>query len=144
MFYNFPVTQPMVIPQDPPAGKYNPADKELPGIKDSSVTGIRLLNTSVKALPKTPVLDSGTSARAEAAAKYARDVSAAFAYLGARQAARSRAIARLKDKRSDRYIKEVNKAGVKRRKQAQRYYAQSKNRTAKQFAEYIGMNPETY
>lgn len=124
--------------------QYVPQAKELPGLKDSSLTGIRLLNTAVKALPKTPIIDSGTSARAEAAAEYARDVSAAFAYLGARQAARSKAIARLKDKRSDRYIQEVNKAGIKRRKQAQRYYAQGRNKTAKQFAEYIGMNPETY
>ena len=108
-----------------------PQAKELPGIKDSSLTGIRLLNTAVKALPKTPVVDSGTSARAEAAAKYAQDVAAAFAYLGARQAARSRAIARLKDRRSDRYIKEVNKAGIKRRKQAQRYYAQKQKQNCK-------------
>jgi len=142
--FGYSVQGPMYIPQEAPAGRFTPEDKELPGIIDSSMTGIRLSNTAVKALPRTPVVDSGTNSRAIAAAERARDISAAFSVLGARQAARNRAIARLKDKRSDRIINENNKAGVKRRKRAQSYYVKARNKYAKMFAQRMGMDPATY
>ncbi len=142
--FGYTVQAPMYIPQEQPAGKYVPEKKELPGIIDSSITGIRLANSAIKALPRTPVVDSGTKSRAIAAAERARDISAAFSVLGARQAARGRAIARLKDKRSDRIIKENNKAGIKRRKRSQSYNVKSRNKYAKYFAERMGMDPDTY
>lgn len=100
MFYNFPVTQPMYIPQDPPAGRFSPELKDVPGLVDTRIEGIRLLNTLPKALPGMKSAVSGTSARQEDARKKAREMAIAF-NITKRANQDSERIRKLKDKAAE-------------------------------------------
>ena len=109
--YGFPVTQPMEVPVDTYRSPYGPEPvmlKELPDIVDAGVSGIRLSGTLPKAMPPMANLDSGTDVRALATAEYNRDLSAVTDITKA-QAARTRAIARLKGQRSDKIAKNLGK-----------------------------------
>jgi len=107
MAYGYPVTGPMMIPYEEyrsPNAPPDPALTELPGIEDSSVSGIRLQGTLAKARPGMKEAGTMTNAKAQEVEQYAREMGAAFditkAYL-----ARSKAIARAKDRMLDRAAK---------------------------------------
>ncbi len=109
--YGYPVTQAMEIPVDDYRSRFGPepaALKELPDIVDAGISGVQLSNTLPKAMPKTANIDSGTDARAIAAAEFNRDL-AYVTDISKAQAARSRAIARLKGQRSDIIAKNLGK-----------------------------------
>lgn len=82
-----------------------PPVKELPSIVDAGVSGLRLQGTSVKALPSMPVVDLGGKGRSEDAAQLAAEMGIAFAEDRARSA-RSKAIARIKNRNYDRAAKQ--------------------------------------
>ena len=109
--YGYPVTQPMEIPVVDYRSRFGPEPaelKELPDIVDAGVSGVRLSNTLPKAMPRTANIDSGTDARAVAAAEFNRDLSY-VTDISKAQAARSRAIARLKSQRSDMIAKNLGR-----------------------------------
>jgi len=109
--YGYPVTQAMEIPVDNYRSRFGPEPaelKQLPDIVDAGVSGVQLSNTLPKAMPKTANIESGTEARAVAAAEFNRDLSYVTDIYKA-QAARSRAIARLKNQRSDNISKNLGK-----------------------------------
>ena len=81
---------------------------DLPGIEDAGITGLRIQNTQAKALPGLPIVDLGTGARQREAAELARDMGIAFD-ITKRQLARSRAIARKRDRRNERKAKNFGK-----------------------------------
>ena len=82
-----------------------PPLKELPAIVDSGVAGLRLQGTSAKALPGMPVVDLGGKGRSEDAAQLAAEIGVAFAEDRAR-AARSKAIARIKNRSNEKAAKQ--------------------------------------
>lgn len=78
-----------------------PALKELPAIIDSKSRGLKLEATLPKALPPIDETTSGSQARMIEAAELLRDIGAAFDISKAQQA-RSRTIARSKNKAAER------------------------------------------
>ena len=108
MFYGAPVTAPMEIPQEvyrspnaPPA----PELAELPQIVDTGVTGLRLQGTLAKALPGMKKVESMTNVRRIEAEKLAREIGYVFD-ISKGQQARSRAIARQKNRQQERAAKQ--------------------------------------
>tara|TARA_R100000479_G_C6298138_1_gene169160 strand:+ start:213 stop:491 length:279 start_codon:yes stop_codon:yes gene_type:complete len=78
-----------------------PALKELPPLIDSKSRGLKLEATLPTALPPIDETTSGSEAKRIAAAELLRDIGAAFDVSRAQQA-RSRAIARSKDRSAQR------------------------------------------
>ena len=108
MFYGAPVTEPMEIPPEvyrSPNAPPPPELAELPAIQDAKVTGLRLQGTLAKALPPMANVGSMTNVRQMEAEEYARDMAYAF-NISKGQKARSRAIARQKNRQMERYAKE--------------------------------------
>ncbi len=85
--------------------------KDLPAIIDAGTSGLKLQATLPKALPSMPGIDTGTGARALEVAKRQRDIRAAYDITRA-QAARSKAIQRMKDRSQTRQAKNF---GLRRR-----------------------------
>ena len=83
---------------------YSAPTPELPGLVDTSLTGIRLLGTAAKALPAMKEAGSGTTARQRDAAEKAYAMSVAFNVTKA-QLARDKAIRRLEERATERYAK---------------------------------------
>ncbi len=81
------------------------AQANLPEIVDAKTKGIRLQGTLAKALPGMKNVGSMTNVRQMEAEQYARDIGAAFEISKAQQA-RSRAIARAKNRAQERAAKE--------------------------------------
>ena len=77
---------------------------ELPVIVDAKTKGIRLQGTLAKALPGMKNVGSMTNVRQMEAEEYARDIGAAYDISRAQQA-RSRAIARAKNRQQERAAK---------------------------------------
>ena len=88
-----------------------PDIKSLPGIPDAGITKLKLQDAYLKALPAIANVGSGTSAKQIEAQKLLRDIGIAFAHSKAMQA-RSKAIARMKNKRSEKIAKNY---GLRRR-----------------------------
>ena len=108
MFYGAPVTQPMYIPQEvysSPFGPEYPALAELPELIDAKTNGLRLQGTLAKALPGIKEAGSMTNARQMEVEEYARDMAYVFD-ISKQQEARSRAIARAKNRQMERYAKQ--------------------------------------
>ena len=107
MGYGASVTAPMVIPPEVIRSPYGPPNPgiELPGLVDTSLTGIRLLGTAAKALPAMKEAGSGTTARQRDAAEKAYATSVAFNVTKA-QLARDKAIRRLEERATERYAKD--------------------------------------
>ena len=107
MSYGYPVTGPMMIPYEEYKSQYappTPALNEGLEIEDSSISGIRLQGTLAKSLPGIKQAGSMTNTRAQEVEQYARDMSAAFDITNAYKA-RSKAIARAKDRMLDKAAK---------------------------------------
>ena len=106
MGYGAPVTAPMVIPPEVIRSPYGPPNPgiELPGLVDTSLTGIRLLGTAAKALPAMKEAGSGTTAKQREAAEKAAAMSVAFNETK-RQLAYQRAVSRIEDQATERYAK---------------------------------------
>jgi hypothetical protein len=118
-----------------------PPISDLPGLVDTRVSGIRLMNTAVKAKPPLPTVDTGRSGRAEEAMLKARNLAIA-AEERKRYEARSRAIARLKDKGMESQIIQKNKQGEKNRRRSQMVNQRNKNATAEKTARLLGVSPD--
>ena len=123
MFYGAPVTGPMEVTDELVRSPWSPEDpelKELPGILDAGLSGLRLQNTEVKAMPGMPDVDTGTKTRAIEAAEYARDLGLAADRF--RQAeVRSRTIARYKNYAQERASKNFSKDAIKAGTRRSRY-----------------------
>jgi hypothetical protein len=86
-------------------------DRNLPEIKpleDLKLAGIRLLNTSAKALPPMGGIESGTEARKLAAEEYAQDMKAAF-YHTKQARAKEKARKRIEERMTEEYAKNLGK-----------------------------------
>jgi len=81
-----------------------PGLPELPEIIDARTSGLRLQGTSAKALPGMPVVDYSSDVRAMEAQQYANEMRAAFA-ITKEYNKRSKAIARMKNRRMENYSK---------------------------------------
>ena len=81
-----------------------PGLPELPEIIDAKTNGLRLQGTLAKALPGIKNAGSMTNVRQMEAEEYARDIGAAFE-ISRQQQARSRAIARQKNRDMERAAK---------------------------------------
>ena len=106
--YGASVTGPMVIPQEVYRSQFAPPTPELaelPEIIDARTNGLRLQGTSAKALPGIADVGSMTNVRQMEAAEFARDMGIAFD-ISKQQQARSRAIARAKNRQMERYSKQ--------------------------------------
>jgi hypothetical protein len=77
---------------------------ELPQIVDAQTKGLRLQGTLAKALPSMANVGSMTNVRQMEAEQYARDIAAAFEISRAYDK-RSRALARAKNRQTERYAK---------------------------------------
>ena len=88
-----------------------PNIKALPGIPDTNISRLKLQDAYLKALPPVANIGSGTSAKEIEARELLRDMGIAFAYTKAMQA-RNKAIARLKNKRSEKIARNF---GLRRR-----------------------------
>ena len=82
-----------------------PGLPELPEIVDAKVQGLRLQGTLAKALPGIKQAGSMTNVRQMEAEEYARDIGIAFD-ISRQQQARSRAIARQKNRNMERAAKQ--------------------------------------
>ena len=78
---------------------------ELPQIVDAQTRGLRLQGTLAKALPPMANVGSMTNVRQMEAEQYARDIAAAFEISRAYDK-RSRALARAKNRQTERYAKQ--------------------------------------
>lgn len=110
MAYGYPVSTPMEIPNPNERSPFRPEGPGMPediaiGIEDLQAGGLRLQSTDAKALPGMPVIDSGTDTRARAAAEDAYAIGVAFNVSKA-QKARSKAIARAKEKNATRFFEQ--------------------------------------
>jgi len=108
MFYGAPVTAPMEIPPEvysSPNAPELPGLPEMPELVDAKTKGLRLQGTLAKALPPMANVGSMTNVRQIEAEQYARDIGAAFDISKAQQA-RSRAIARVKNRQAEKAAKE--------------------------------------
>ena len=103
MFYGAPVTGPMEIPPEvykSPNAPELPALPEMPVLVDAKTKGLRLQGTLAKALPPMASAGSMTNVRQIEAEEYARDIGIAFD-ISRQQEARSRAIARAKNRQME-------------------------------------------
>ena len=82
-----------------------PGLPELPTIVDAKSRGLRLQGTLAKALPPMANVGSMTNVRQMEAEQYANEIRAAFD-ISRQYEARSRAIARAKNRQMERYAKE--------------------------------------
>ena len=108
MAYGAPVTAPMEIPPEvyrSPNAPEVPELKELPEMVDAKTTGLRLQGTLAKALPPMANVGSMTNVRQMEAEEYARGIGYAFD-ISRQQEARSRAIARQKNRNMERAAKQ--------------------------------------
>ena len=108
MGYGAPVTAPMEIPPEVYRSEFAPPPPELaelPEMVDAKTKGLRLQGTLAKALPPMASAGSMTNVRQMEAEKYARDIGYAFD-ISRQQPARSRAIARQKNRNMERASKQ--------------------------------------
>ena len=117
MGYGYPVTAPMEIPNPNERSPFRPEGPGMPedvaiGIEDLRASGLRLQGTDAKALPGMPVIDSGTDSRARAAAEEAYAIGVAYNVSKAQQA-RSKAIARAKEKNATRFFEQSSKPNTR-------------------------------
>ena len=117
MGYGYPVTAPMEIPNPNERSPFRPEGPGMPedvaiGIEDLRASGLRLQGTDAKALPGMPVVDSGTDSRARAAAEEAYAIGVAYNVSKAQQA-RSKAIARAKEKNATRFFEQSSKPNTR-------------------------------
>lgn len=117
MAYGYPVTAPMEIPNPNERSPFRPESPGMPedvsiGIEDLQATGLRLQGTDAKALPGMPVIDSGTDSRARAAAEEAYAIGVAYNVSKA-QKARSKAIARAKEKNATKFFENSSKPNTR-------------------------------
>ena len=108
MFYGAPVTGPMEIPPEvysSPNAPEIPGLPELPEIIDAKTNGLRLQGTLAKALPGITNAGSMTNVRQMEAEQYAAEIGEAFD-ISRRQQSRSRAIARQKNRDTERAAKQ--------------------------------------
>ena len=90
------------------SSQFLPPPPELPGlpqIVDAQTKGLRLQGTLAKALPPMANVGSMTNVRQMEAEQYARDIAAAFEISRAYDK-RSRALARAKNRQTERYAKQ--------------------------------------
>ena len=107
MFYGAPVTAPMEISPEvyrSPNAPELPGLPEMPQLVDARTRGLRLQGTLAKALPPMKNAGSMTNVRQMEAEEYARDIGIAFD-ISRQQEARSRAIARQKNRDMERAAK---------------------------------------
>jgi hypothetical protein len=107
MFYGAPVTGPMEIPPEvysSPNAPELPGLPEFPELIDAKTNGLRLQGTLAKALPGIKNAGSMTNVRQMEAEQYAAEIGAAFD-ISRQQEARSRAIARQKNRDMERAAK---------------------------------------
>ena len=117
MGYGYPVSAPMEIPNPNERSPFRPEGPGMPedvaiGIEDLRASGLRLQGTDAKALPGMPVIDSGTDSRARAAAEEAYAIGVAYNVSKAQQA-RSKAIARAKEKNATRFFEQSSKPNTR-------------------------------
>ena len=117
MGYGYPVSAPMEIPNPNERSPFRPEGPGMPedvaiGIEDLRASGLRLQGTDAKALPGMPVVDSGTDSRARAAAEEAYAIGVAYNVSKAQQA-RSKAIARAKEKNATRFFEQSSKPNTR-------------------------------
>ena len=117
MGYGYPVTAPMEVPNPNERSPFRPEGPGMPedvaiGIEDLRASGLRLQGTDAKALPGMPVIDSGTDSRARAAAEEAYAIGVAYNVSKAQQA-RSKAIARAKEKNATRFFEQSSKPNTR-------------------------------
>ena len=117
MAYGYPVSAPMEIPNPNERSPFRPEGPGMPedvaiGIEDLRAGGLRLQGTDAKALPGMPVIDSGTDSRARAAAEEAYAIGVAYNVSKA-QKARSKAIARAKEKNATRFFEQSSKPNTR-------------------------------
>ena len=102
------VTAPMEIPPEvyrSPNAPELPVLPEMPELVDTKVKGLRLQGTLAKALPPMASAGSMTNVRQREAAEYARDIGESFD-ISRQQEAKSRAIARQKNRNMERAAKQ--------------------------------------
>ena len=87
------------------SSQFLPGLPELPVLVDAKVKGLRLQGTLAKALPAMANVGSMTNVRQMEAEQYANDIRAAFEISRAYDK-RSRALARAKNRQTERYAKE--------------------------------------
>ena len=85
-----------------------PGLPELPVIVDAGTAGLRLQGTSAKALPGIKQAGSMTNIRQMEAEQYANEIRAAFA-ISKEYDKRSKAIARDKNRQTERYAKQFGR-----------------------------------
>ena len=117
MGYGYPVSAPMEIPNPNERSPFRPEGPGMPenvaiGIEDLRASGLRLQGTDAKALPGMPVIDSGTDSRARAAAEEAYAIGVAYNVSKAQQA-RSKAIARAKEKNATRFFEQSSEPNTR-------------------------------
>ena len=117
MGYGYPVSAPMEIPNPNERSPFRPEGPGMPedvaiGIEDLRAGGLRLQGTDAKALPGMPVIDSGTDSRARAAAEEAYAIGVAY-NISKAQKARSKAIARAKEKNATRFFEQTSKPNTR-------------------------------
>ena len=117
MAYGYPVSAPMEIPNPNERSPFRPEGPGMPediaiGIEDLRAGGLRLQGTDAKALPGMPVIDSGTDSRARAAAEEAYAIGVAY-NISKAQKARSKAIARAKEKNATRFFEQTSKPNTR-------------------------------
>ena len=106
--YGYSVTAPMEIPPEvysSPNAPEIPGLPELPEIVDAKTNGLRLQGTLAKALPGIKEAGSMTNVRQMEAEQYAAEIGRAFD-ISRQQEARSRAIARQKNRNMERAAKQ--------------------------------------
>ena len=118
-----------------------PPIKDLPGLVDARVSGVRLMNTAVKAKPPFPTVDTGRSRRAAEAMQEAKNIAIATEEKK-RYEARSKAIARLKDKAMEQQITQKNQQGEKSRRRSQAVNQRKQNIAAQKTAQLLGVSPD--
>ena len=118
MAYGYPVSAPMEIPNPNERSPFRP---EGPGMPEDVAIGIEDLRAgqvyvykvrTLKHLPGMPVIDSGSDSRARAAAEEAYAIGVAYNVSKA-QKARSKAIARAKEKNATRFFEQSSKPNTR-------------------------------
>ena len=109
MAYGYPVTGPMFVPQvgSSPYVPEEPGQKELPGIVDTSTTGIRLQGTQAKAMPRTTQVGQSDN-RAREAEQLAEGMRRAYSLTRAYKA-QNEAQSRAEEKATDDYARKLGR-----------------------------------
>ena len=143
MAYGAPVTAPMEIPPEvyrSPNAPPDPELAELPKIVDAGVTGLRLQGTLAKALPPMKKVESMTNVRRMEAEKYANEIGYVFNISKAQQA-RSKAIARVKDRQAQAAATPKTKSGGRSASAASRRNARRAKGRSFNAAYHYGYDP---